>query len=394
MATEIKMPPLAQTANELRLIRWMVQEGQEVKRGDPLCEVESDKSVMPLESFESGTLLKRFVAEDTIVQVGAVIAILGKQGEVVTEAGNLPSPKSEAPAEEPKPKPSRHSPAQKADAVRATRLVRHMASRMNVDLSQVKGSGPQGLITRKDLEQSSAVPRVEVEEQAAQQPAKTAAGVLSPQQRVIARNLAYSKAHIPHYYVRMEIETDAMLRWREMNPHPDGRKVSYDAIFLHGVARVLGRFPRLNDGFQNSEIVSHRDINIGFAVAVGTDLVVPVVRNADQKGIREIDHEVGWLTAKARNRKLDPEDQAGGTFTITNLGMYPVQDFSAIINPHQVSILAFGRIHKSLQVDSANTMKVISALTVTGSFDHRAINGAQAAEFLAAFKAVIERELI
>ena len=392
MATEIKMPALAQTSEEMRLIRWLVEEGQEIERGAPLCEVESDKSVMPLESFEGGIILKKCVAADTLVPVGTTIAIIGKQGETlgIQKQDRRIEPSHDIPT-------SRASPPERPKNVKATHLVRRLAERKNIDISLVTGSGARGLVTKKDIELYLEAMKDAGKDQLAQHkeiaPAKTGVSEsMSTHQRSIAQALVYSKSHIPHYYLKSEIFVDRMLRWREEHQQTGGQKTAFDSLFLYAVARALKRLPRLNGTFDKDTLLIHGEINIGFAVAAGEELVVPVIRNASNKEIRGIDTEVQWLAAKAKNGRIENEDQAHGTFTISNLGMYAVREFAAIINPPQVAILAFGEIHKILHIGVEGAMNVRSAITVTGSFDHRAINGAQAAEFMTLLKKMIEEE--
>jgi pyruvate dehydrogenase E2 component (dihydrolipoamide acetyltransferase) len=216
---------------------------------------------------------------------------------------------------------------------------------------------------------------------------------LSGHQRSVAQALVHSKSHIPHYYLTSEILVDRMLRWREEHQQNGGQKVAFDSLFLYAVSRVLKRLQRFNGTFDKDKLFIHGEINLGFAVAAGEELIVPVIRNTGYKEVREIDTEVQWLAAKAKNGRIENEDQAYGTFTISNLGMYAVREFAAIINPPQVAILAFGEIHQILHIGAGGAMNVRSAMAVTGSFDHRAINGAQAAEFMTLLKNMIEEEL-
>ncbi len=428
MAVEICMPRLSQTTDDVRFLRWLVKEGEHIKKGDPICEVETDKTTMEVESFEGGTVLKLYTAPDEVVTAGTVIAALGQPGEPPPErhAAAPPEPSKEplemaqpekilkpsivtspdAGAQEPQGQPGRAVPRAKKtvdlaqtplkqqrgvkaqDGVLATPLVRNIARKKNIDLADVRGTGPRGLITRKDLEDymksgqrkvASGQKRREYE--------------LSRNQQMVARNLVKSKSEAPHFYLKCEVFTDRLSAWREKNRHTDGSKVSVYSLLIHAAARALKEFPHMYGYFKDNKVVLFGGIHVGFAIAAGEELYVPVIKDADQKTIKEIDREVKWLIAKAQNGKLEPQDIMGGTFTITNLGIYPVDEFCAIINPPQSGILAIGHMKKTLHIDESNAMHIRQACTVTGSFDHRVINGARGAAFLQRYKQIIEDEL-
>ena len=291
--------------------------------------------------------------------------------------------------------------------VNASHLVQNIANKKGIDLSRVKGTGPRGRITKKDLEtflesgmesSPAAATATAATAAAAVEPAATAATsvpgtYLSENQKMIGRNLQASKARIPHYYLKISILSDLLLSWRQANILPDGSRVSINSILIYAAARALKRFPRLNACFRESQMQLNPEINVGLAVSAGEDLYVPVVRGAGEKGIQEIDRELKWLVSKTQNGRLEPEDLNGGTFTVSNLGMYPVDEFCAIISPPQVAILAFGRIRKEVVVDGQGAMQIRSTCVATGSFDHRVVNGAQGAAFLAEVKKIVEEEL-
>ncbi len=398
MAIEIKMPRLSQTTDEVKLIGWLVGEGDKVNKGDPICEVETDKVTMNVESFEGGTVLKLTAEPDTIVDAGTVIAILGNPGEQIPDhyvatgsTAELSVSKSlikEAIDKPPSIPTQTIQPDDKEhDGIRATRLVRNIAHKRNVDLTRVRGTGPRGIITKKDLEEyilsGSAAP-VEFRTQAG------AEYELTLHQKAIARNLTKSKLEIPHYYLKTEVVTDGLLRWREGHRGKNGTSVSINSFIIYAVAKTLKQMPKLNGFFKDNKLILNKGLHVGFAVAQGEELYVPVVKDADSKSIEEIDSEVKWLIAKVQNGKLEQNDITGGSFTITNLGTYPVDEFSAIINPPQSGILAVGRMKKTLMIDSDNSMNIRTVCTVTGSFDHRIVNGAQGAAFLGKFKEILE----
>ncbi|MBN1838319.1 MAG: 2-oxo acid dehydrogenase subunit E2 [Spirochaetales bacterium] len=373
MAVEIKMPKLGQTTDEVHLVRWHVREGDTVSKGQPLCEAENDKTTMDVESYAAGTVLRLAAEPDSVVVAGTVIAVLGEPGETLAP---LPAaPKTAAP------------PSVTAAGVRATPLVQNIARKRGVDLGQVQGTGARGLITKQDVEAyieggTAPVP------QAAAAPA-----ALSERQLALGRNLQASKSRIPHYYLKTTLCCERLLSFRQANLLPDGGRVSIDALLASACARALARHPQVNAAFKEDRLQVNPGIHVGVAVSAETELYVPVVRDTDRKDVREIDRELRFLAAKARGGRLEAGEERGGTFTLTNLGMYPVEEFGAIINPPQVAILAFGRIAGRLEIDQDGAMRVRRACTVTGSFDHRAVNGAQGAAFLAELKKIVEEEL-
>jgi pyruvate dehydrogenase E2 component (dihydrolipoamide acetyltransferase) len=298
--------------------------------------------------------------------------------------------------------------APEAESVLATPLVRNLARKHDVDLARVRGTGARGLITRSDLEAYLRAPSgAPIAAAAAPTAAAAAAGPaggptpsaaprevpLSPHQLAVARAVTLSKTRVPHYYLKARIGADRLLAWREDNRRADGEKVAVDAVLAWACARALARHPRLNGTFREDRLALQPQVNVGVAVAAGEELHVPVIAQAQAKDIREIDRELGLLAARARAAALKPEDIAGGTVTITNLGMYPVEEFAAVLNAPQLCILAAGRIGREIAVAEDGSFRARSALTLTGSFDHRGVNGAQAAAFLAEIKRVLEEEL-
>jgi pyruvate dehydrogenase E2 component (dihydrolipoamide acetyltransferase) len=209
----------------------------------------------------------------------------------------------------------------------------------------------------------------------------------------VARAVTLSKTQVPHYYLKARVGADRLLAWRETNRRADGQKVAVDAILAWACARALTRHPRINGTFREDRLVLQARVNVGVAVAAGEELHVPVIRQAQAKDIREIDRELGLLAARARAGGLKPEDIAGGSVTITNLGMYPVEEFAAVLNAPQLCILASGRIGREIAVAEDGSFRARSAFTLTGSFDHRGVNGASGAAFLAEVKKILEEEL-
>ncbi len=393
MAVEIKMPKLSQTTEDVRFIKWLVREGDSIKKGDFICEVENDKTTMEVESFESGTVLKLYAGPEEVIAAGTLIAVIGQPGEKIPEIA-VKREKDETKYIQKEDKTVKNTArteisvqetvSRPYEDISATNLVKNMAKKRDIDLALVKGTGPKGLITKKDLERYMM--------------SKAKEGIneynLSRNQVFVARNLMRSKAEIPHYYLKCSIFTDNLFKWREDNRLSDETKVSVYSLFIYAAAKVLKEFPRMNGYFKENKVVLFNNINVGFAVTAGEELYVPVVKDADKKTIIEIDREVKQMVEKAKNERLEPEDIKGGTFTITNLGIYHVDEFCAIINPPQAGILAIGQMKKTLYIDDNDATHIKNVCTVTGSFDHRFINGAKGAAFLERYKKIIEEEIL
>ena len=404
MAVEIPMPRLSQTTDEVRLIRWLVAVGDSVRKGQALCEVENDKTTMEVESFAAGTVLRLEGEPDAIVAAGTLIAVLGEAtATAVRETGErVEAPTVGAASAAPRaPAAASAAPAPVAPApaagVRATPLVRNLARKHGVELARVRGTGARGLITREDLDAHLRAGRGRDAEVPAP-PAPSAPGAaaevpLSVHQRAVARAVTLSKTQVPHYYLKVRVGADRLLAWRQANRRADGEKVSVDAVLVWSCARALTRHPRLNGTFAGERLLLVPHADVGVAVAAGEELHVPVVRQAQAKDIREIDRELALLVAKAKAGRLQSAELSGGSFTLTNLGMYPVEEFAAVLNAPQLAILAAGRIGKELAVAEDGSFRARSAVTLTGSFDHRGVNGAQGAAFLAEIKRILEEEL-
>jgi pyruvate dehydrogenase E2 component (dihydrolipoamide acetyltransferase) len=424
MAKEIVMPPLSQTTDQVKLLEWLVGEGDEVNKGDPLCEVETDKVTMEVESFTAGTVLKIVAQPQEDVTVGNIIAYVGTPGEEVPDipAGQGEAKgKSETPAGDVSPLARKIAenegielsriqgtgPAGRVlkkdveqhmagDGVnqpppagkKATLIVRNLAKKSGIDLGQVQGTGPGGLITRDDLAAFSEPKAVAVTGASTE-----IQGELTDNQRAVGELLTMSKTHIPHFYLKATVVMDRLTTYREAMKNPDGSKLSVTAILTYCLGRALARHRRLNGYFAEGKLIHRDEINIAIAVASGDDLYVPVVRNADKKNISEIHLELAALTAKVKGGTLVREDVRGATFTISNLGMFPVDEFVAIISPKQSGILAVGKSEKRLFIDKNNAMNIKTAAILTGSFDHRIAGGATAAEFMGTIKTIIEDEI-
>ncbi len=383
MAQEIRMPKLGQTTEEVHLVRWLVAVGGSVRRGDPLCEVENDKTTMEMESFAEGTILRLLVPDGSTVNAGTAIAIIGQPDEKLLESPAEPGPAPDAASSSAGPTldarltPSGALPGGR----RASRLVRNLAQKRGIDLASVHGTGPAGLITRKDLDSGG--------------PAQLGPTriPLSDHQLQVGRLMSASASSIPSFSLEATILCDRLLDLRERKKTAHGEKLSIDTLFISAVTAILSRMPRINSSFQDGNLYAHNEINIAFAVSAHDELFAPVIHAADRMDMEEIDRQVRWLAAKARNDKLERADITGATFTISNLGMYPVDSFQAIITPPQVAVVAIGRIRRIMDIDASSSFRIRPACTIWGSFDHRAVNGAQGAEFLQAVKQHIEEEI-
>ncbi len=424
MATNILMPALSPTMTEGNLARWLKKEGDRVKAGDVIAEIETDKATMEVEAVDEGILGKIVVPDGTQgVKVNDVIAVLVDAGEAVPAAGApaaAPAPTA-APTAAPAVAPGaakgfdpQPDPPRTGDRVFASPLARRMAQQAGLDLGGVNGSGPNGRIVKADVEAAlargpAAVPVAAAAPAAAAPAPKAAAAPFattaphtavpnSTMRKVIARRLSESKATIPHFYVTMDIEIDALLKLRaDLNARspkdgPGAYKLSVNDLVIKATAATLRRFPACNASWTDDAIIQYHDVDISIAVSIPEGLITPIVRSADRKGLAAISAEMKDLAARAKSGKLKPDEFQGGGFSISNMGMYGVSDFSAIINPPQGGILAVSAgLQKPVVKDGA--LAIATVMTCTLSVDHRVIDGALAAEFIQALKRTIEDPL-
>jgi pyruvate dehydrogenase E2 component (dihydrolipoamide acetyltransferase) len=420
MATNILMPALSPTMTEGNLARWLKQEGERVKAGDVIAEIETDKATMEVEAVDEGILGRILVPAGTQgVKVNDVIAVLVEAGEAVPAAGAAPKA---APAAVPAPAapapiaaaPVAIAPAPAAasgDRVFASPLARRMAAQAGLDIGQIAGSGPNGRIVKADVD--AALSRGPAPAPVATVPAPAAAprpaapvAITAPHtavpnssiRKVIARRLAESKATIPHFYVSTDVEIDALLKIRaDLNARspkdgPGAYKLSVNDLVIKATAVTLRRFPNVNAMWTEDAILQLHDVDISVAVSIPDGLITPIVKNADIKGLAAISTEMKDLAARAKTGKLKPEEFQGGGFSISNMGMYGVRDFAAIINPPQAGILAVSAGEQRPVVKNG-ALAIATVMTLTLSVDHRVIDGALAAEFLQALKRKIEDPL-
>jgi pyruvate dehydrogenase E2 component (dihydrolipoamide acetyltransferase) len=411
MPIPILMPALSPTMDEGNLARWVKKEGDVVKAGDVLAEIESDKATVELESPAAGTLGKLLVADGAqAVKVNATIAILLAEGEklgalaasAAAPAGQPSKPRASIPAS-PNGAAAQLQAAASKDGngngrIFASPLARRNARAAGVTLDGIVGSGPHGRILRADVERAIAggKPRAGQPSAAAPAPASGANYTevpLSSMRKTIARRLVEASQTIPHFYLGIECEVDKLLALRrEVNENADS-KLSVNDFVIRAAAVALRKVPAANASFTDTAIRLYDDVDISMAVATPDGLITPIIRRADRKGVATIAAESKELIAKARAGKLKPEDYQGGTFTISNLGMYGVREFAAIINPPQSCILAVGAAVRQAVVRDDGSLAAATVMSLTLSVDHRVVDGAVGAELLAALKTLIEQPL-
>ncbi|HNQ73999.1 MAG TPA: dihydrolipoamide acetyltransferase family protein [Verrucomicrobiota bacterium] len=400
----VEMPKLSDTMTEGTVVKWRKAPGDKVEVGDVLAEVETDKAVMELEAFDSGTLKEIYVADGGKAQVGARLALLLGPGETAPSPDRQPSGATPAAAPTagpgksvPPPAPATTAPgATRGGRVKASPLARKIAGAKGLDLGTIRGSGPSGRIVARDVESAaggSARP-------AAPEISNVPAGrgdrriPLTGMRKIIAARLLASKTQIPHFYLNIEIDAGELLRLRaQTNAHFEKLglgKLTINDFILKAVAVAAARVPRANASFAGDAVIEYGDVHLAVAVAVEDGLVTPVIRQAQTRSLREISDAVKDLAARARNKKLKPEEYQGGTLTVSNLGSHGIESFSAVINPPQAMILAIGAIVKKPVVDANNAIVVAHRMAIGLSADHRVVDGAVGAQYLAELRQLLE----
>jgi pyruvate dehydrogenase E2 component (dihydrolipoamide acetyltransferase) len=413
MPINILMPALSPTMTDGTLARWLKKEGDAVKSGDVIAEIETDKATMEVESIEDGTIGKILVGEGTEgVAVNAVIAILLEEGESAADLGKAEAPKAAAKTEsKPDSAPAVAAPAaapattNTGSRVFASPLARRLAEQKGVDLKSITGSGPHGRIVKDDILGAKSAP------QAATPAAKSAPTSSSPDakaladmlgmkyaevkhsgmRKVIASRLTESKQTIPHFYLSVDCKIDNLLALRkELNDKPNADyKLSVNDFVLKAVAAALKAYPAANVAWTDTALLQYEDADVSVAVSTPTGLITPIIKAAQNKGLREISAEMKDLAKRARDGKLKPSEYQGGTFSVSNLGMFGVKNFQAIVNPPQACILAVGAGFETAIIEKGQ-MKIATVMNCTLSVDHRAVDGAVGAEFLQYFQQYIE----
>ncbi|MDI3481599.1 MAG: hypothetical protein PWQ97_1254 [Tepidanaerobacteraceae bacterium] len=435
MATIVTMPKLGTTMEEGTIIKWLKKEGEPIQKGEPYVEIQTDKVNLEDEAPESGIMRKILVSEGAVVPVGKEIAIIAGADEVLPEIGEEKTKEAERQASQIKSGEETKEQPKEMEAfegrVKASPAAKRVARENDVDLSKVTPSGPDGRITEKDVmefiksHKIKATPvamKIAVEQGISLETIQKAPGEritkqdLVPKEsektfpaaetqkvipvtgmrKIIAERMTKSKGTAPHIYLTLEVDMTKVIELREkLLPAIQARyscKLSYNDILIKASAVAIKQNPIVNSSFLGDEIIIKQDINIGLAVALDDGLIVPVVRCADKKGIGEISKETTQLIEKARSGKLMPDEYQGGTFTITNLGMYDIENFKAIINQPESAILAVGKIMKK-PVVIGDQIVIRPMMNLTLSCDHRVIDGAQGARFLQTLKQILEEPL-
>lgn len=434
MASQIVMPKMSDTMEEGVVVKWLKREGDRVASGDALAEIETDKAVLELEATTPGVLRRIIAQEDSKVPVGQLIAVIGSEDEdispliagSVTPSIQAPPPMTMPPATTPAATPIMASPSVTAAAhqegttrerIDASPLARRMAEEAGIDIAHVRGTGPGGRVVKRDIEAFLAQLRTQPPQQptplVAPSPAAEAApslqakaaqveavGVdyieqeLNMMRKTIARRMAQSKTTAPHFYITTEIDMERAIALRKSLNElaADDAKISFNDMILKAAANALRQYPRLNVSYANDKLRQHQRVHLSMAVALDEGLITPVLRDCDRKSLGEIARESKELTERARARRLKPEEYTGGTFSISNLGMYDVEDFGAIINPPEAAIMAVGAI-KEQPVAVDGQLSVGHRMKITLSCDHRAVDGAMAAQFMQIVKRLLEHPL-
>ncbi|TIQ35456.1 MAG: pyruvate dehydrogenase complex dihydrolipoamide acetyltransferase [Mesorhizobium sp.] len=452
MPINITMPALSPTMEEGNLAKWLVKEGDKVSPGDVIAEIETDKATMEVEAVDEGTVAKLVVPAGTEgVKVNAVIAILAGEGEDAgaaaksdgaatpkAEAPKAEAPKTEAPKETPKPAAAAPAPAKTEPApvanghaggerVFASPLARRIAKDAGVDVAALSGSGPHGRVVKADVEAAiasggaKAAPAAKAPAGAPAAPAPAPKPMSDDQvlklfaegsyelvphdnmRKTIARRLVEAKSTIPHFYLTLDCELDALLALRTqlnaaapMKKTEKGEvptyKLSVNDMVIKAMAMALMAVPDANASWTDNAMVKHKHADVGVAVSIPGGLITPIIRHADEKTLSVISNEMKDLASRARSRKLKPEEYQGGTTAVSNLGMFGVKDFAAVINPPHATILAVGAGEERAVVKKGE-IKIATVMSVTLSTDHRAVDGALGAELLGAFKRMIENPM-
>jgi pyruvate dehydrogenase E2 component (dihydrolipoamide acetyltransferase) len=427
MASEIQLPALSPTMTEGKIVKWLKKEGESISSGEAIAEVETDKSNLEVEAFDDGVLLKILVPEGETGKVGAPIAVIGQKGEKF-EASAAPA-KAAAPAPAPAPAPAKPQPEERGQKpggpaqvvpirraeeptpaasedngrLRASPLAKRMAREEGLDLAGVQGSGPSGRIVKRDVEAAIGQAGQAAAAAVAKAPAPRAAPVAVPMfgrrepevipisgmRKIIAQRMAEVKPGVPHFYVTIDIDMEEAAKVREQAKAAEV-KISVNDLIVKAAAMALRRQPKVNVSLQGDRILQFNTADVGIAVAIEDGLITPVIRDADQKSLGTIGAEARELAERARRKALKPEEYSGGSITVSNLGMFGVDSFIAVINPPQASIVAVGAVADKAVVREGKVV-VRKTMSATFSGDHRVVDGALGAQYLQELKALLEQ---
>ena len=409
MADVVSMPKLGFDMAEGTLVRWVKLEGETVNKGDILAEIETDKATVEVESSFAGVVHKHLVEQGSVVPVGTPIAIIAAPGEQVEDIPTT-QPAQEVPAQAQTPQTAPAAPVQPAATptapagpVKASPLARRMATEQGLDIHTLRGSGPGGRIVKRDVENALKSIPASIPIKPANPPAQMTSTAIQGDETVpvdrlraaIGRRMVESKQQVPHFYVTHACRVDELMSLRKKinSTLPEGEKISVNDFLIKAAGLALRRYPNLNASLNGDVILRHGDVNVGVAVAVPGGLLTVVNRNTDQKPLRVISREVREMVTRARDGKVRPDDIEGSTFSISNLGMFDVDSFVAIINPPEAAILAVGSVQEVPVVEDGQ-IKPGMVLKITLSADHRITDGAEAAQFLQAMAEYLENPLL
>ncbi len=408
MAIKIEMPKLSDTMEEGVIAKWNVKEGDTVDAGDIIAQVETDKATMDVEVFDGGTILKIVPGEGDAVPLGGLIAVIGEAGEDISDIlsdvnDNTSIPESSKDDQKPEIEQpiAAETKALNSDdgRVKASPLAKKIAADKGIDLGAVNGSGPEGRIIKKDVETfspSGGLTKPTAESTPIQirsfESLESKEIKISQMRKVIARRLSESKFTNPHFYETIDIDMKAAFAARKAMNEANDVRISFNDIVVKACAIALTRHPAINSSWLDDIIMQHGDVNVAVAVAIDEGLMTPVINHADKKGLAEISAETKQLAGLAKDRKLQPDQMEGSTFTISNLGMFGIEEFTAIINPPNACILAVGAI-RDIPVIENGVIVPGKRMKVTLSSDHRVVDGAKAAQFLNTVRSLIENPL-
>jgi len=433
MATIIEMPKLSDTMTVGTVANWLKNEGDTVESGDVIAEIETDKATMELEAFDEGVLLKQIAKAGDQVPVGEPIAAIGEEGESVdVESGSSKEapkksdeekesdssedsePEGDSDSENEKseskdsakPESTKTGQKKEGERIKASPLARKIAEQKGVDLSQLKGSGPNGRIVKKDVLEAASGESSKASQKDDGTARSDSDGIakaedipVSQMRAVIAKRLQESKTTAPHFYLESEVEVGALLKLRkqlneelaELSEDQGGVKFTVNDFILKATTEALRRVPAMNRSWGGETIRQHSSVDISFGVAIEDGLLTPVIRNADTKSLRKISIEAKELIEKARSKKLSPNEMSGSTFTVTNLGMYGVTGFYGIINTPNAGILSVGATITRPVVRDDGSIEAAQIMKIGLSCDHRVVDGAVGAQFIQALKSILER---
>jgi len=427
MAIKIEMPKLSDTMEEGVIAKWNVKEGDKISAGDIIAEVETDKATMDVEAFDDGILLKIIPGEGDAVPLGGLIAVIGEEGEDISDildgteggssegsskeendsekedssSGENKESKKDNKSDEKSEKPSDSSSSSDNGRVKASPLAKKMAEDKGIDISSVEGSGPEGRVVKKDIEdfkESASSGSGLSKPSGSSDHSKTFESLeskevkVSQMRKVIARRLSESKFTNPHFYETIDIDMKAAMAARSSMNEANDVKISFNDIVVKACAIALTRHQAINSSWHDDVIKEHGDVHVAVAVAIDEGLMTPVINHADKKGLSQISAETRELAGLARDRKLQPEQMEGSTFTISNLGMFGIEEFTAIINPPNACILAVGAIRDVPVVENGAVVPG-KRMKITLSSDHRIVDGAKAAQFLNTVRNLLENPL-